>query len=754
MKITAQLPTLDEGTVAAIVGAYHGDPFSVLGEHQVGDQLVVRVFRPDARAVTVRNESTGATYPALQIHSDGFFEATLEGVSERIFYQLDFTGHEGQTWSEYDPYSFGVMLGPLDLHLFAEGTHWQLYEKLGAHLTEFGGVRGTSFHVWAPNAQRVSVVGEFNGWDGRRNLMRKLLGCGVWEIFLPGVAEGAHYKFEVKQSHGAIVLKSDPFAFYGQHSTSTASLVFDLKRYKWDDAEWMENRKSKVWHRSAMSIYEVHLGSWQRVVEDGNRYLSYRELTETLLPYVADMGYTHIELLPIAEHPFDGSWGYQVTGYYAPTSRFGNPDEFRFFVDRCHQLGIGVILDWVPGHFPKDQHGLAQFDGTHLYEHADPRLGEHMDWGTLIFNYGRNEVRNFLIANALFWLDEYHIDGLRVDAVASMLYLDYSRKAGEWVPNCFGGRENLEAIYFLKRFNEVCYERFPGIVTIAEESTAWPGVSRPTYLGGLGFGLKWNMGWMHDFLVYMAKEPVYRRYHQGDITFSLLYAFHEHFVLVLSHDEVVHGKGSMLEKMPGDRWQKFANLRMFYAWMYAHPGKKLLFMGGEFGQSREWNHDQSLDWHLTQHPEHDGLRRLVQHLNWVYSNEPALYDQDDSFDGFEWIDFHDSDNSVVAFLRKSRNGGSIAFIINATPVVREAYRVGVNGDGWWEELINTDAQTYGGSNVGNFGGQNAEPTPWQGKSHSLLLRLPPLAVVGLKRHLPSVEKAIEAVAEQQLETNP
>jgi len=754
MKITAQLPTLDEGTVAAIVGAYHGDPFSVLGEHQVGDRLVVRVFRPDARAVTVRDESTGATYPALQIHSDGFFEATLEGVSERIFYQLDFTGHQGQTWSEYDPYSFGVMLGPLDLHLFAEGTHWQLYEKLGAHLTEFGGVRGTSFHVWAPNAQRVSVVGEFNGWDGRRNPMRKLLGCGVWEVFLPGVAEGAHYKFEVKQSHGAIVLKSDPFAFYGQHSTSTASLVFDLKRYKWDDAEWMENRKSKVWHRSAMSIYEVHLGSWQRVVEDGNRYLSYRELTETLLPYVADMGYTHIELLPIAEHPFDGSWGYQVTGYYAPTSRFGNPDEFRFFVDRCHQLGIGVILDWVPGHFPKDQHGLAQFDGTHLYEHADPRLGEHMDWGTLIFNYGRNEVRNFLIANALFWLDEYHIDGLRVDAVASMLYLDYSRKAGEWVPNCFGGRENLEAIYFLKRFNEVCYERFPGIVTIAEESTAWPGVSRPTYLGGLGFGLKWNMGWMHDFLVYMAKEPVYRRYHQGDITFSLLYAFHEHFVLVLSHDEVVHGKGSMLDKMPGDRWQKFANLRMFYAWMYAHPGKKLLFMGGEFGQSREWNHDQSLDWHLMQHPEHDGLRRLVQHLNWVYSHEPALYDQDDSYDGFEWIDFHDSDNSVVAFLRKGRNGESIAFIINATPIVREAYRVGVNGDGWWEELINTDAQTYGGSNVGNFGGQNAEPTPWQGKSHSLLLRLPPLAVVGFKRCLPSVEKATEPVAERQLETKP
>jgi 1,4-alpha-glucan branching enzyme len=740
MKISTSLPTVDEGAVQAIVGAYHGDPFAILGQHQVGDHLVVRVFRPDARTVTVRDGSTGATYPALQIHPDGFFEAVLEGVQERISYVLDFVGHGGQTWTDHDPYSFGVMLGPLDLHLFAEGNHWELYDKLGAHLTEFEGARGTSFHVWAPNAQRVSVVGEFNAWDGRRNPMRKLLGCGVWEIFMPGVAEGAHYKFELKQSHGGIALKSDPFAFFGQHGTATASLVFDLKRYTWADAEWMDKRKDKVWHRNALSIYEVHLGSWQRKADDGNRYLSYRELTETLLPYVAEMGYTHIELLPVSEHPFDGSWGYQVTGYYAPTSRFGNPDEFRYFVDRCHQAGIGVLLDWVPGHFPKDAFGLAEFDGTDLYEHADPRMGEHKDWGTLIFNYGRNEVRNFLIANALFWFDEYHIDGLRVDAVASMLYLDYSRQPGEWIPNVFGGRENLDAIYFLKRFNEVSYERFPGIITIAEESTAWPGVSRPTYLGGLGFGFKWNMGWMHDFLSYMEKEPVYRRYHQGDITFSLLYAFHEQFILVLSHDEVVHGKGSLYDKMPGDRWQKFANLRMFYAWMYAHPGKKLLFMGGEFGQTREWNHDQSLDWHLNQYPEHDGLRRLVQHLNWTYRNEPALFDQDDSYDGFEWIDFHDSDNSVVAFVRKSRTGESIAFVINATPVVREAYRVGVNGEGWWEEIINTDAQTYGGSNVGNFGGQYAEPTPWQGKSHSLLLRLPPLALVGFKRKVePRVE---------------
>ena len=459
----------------------------------------------------------------------------------------------------------------------------------------------------------------------------------------------------------------------------------------------------------------MHLGSWQRKPEEGNRFLSYRELADTLLPYVVEMGYTHLELLPVSEHPFEGSWGYQVTGFFAPTSRFGNPDEFRYFVDRCHQAGIGVILDWVPGHFPKDAHGLAEFDGTRLYEHADPKLGEHMDWGTLIFNYGRNEVRNFLIANALFWFDQYHIDGLRVDAVASMLYLDYSRKPGEWIPNAYGGRENLDAIYFLKRFNEISYERFPGIITIAEESTAWPGVSRPTYLGGLGFGFKWNMGWMHDFLSYMSKEPVYRRYHQGDITFSLIYAFHEHFILVLSHDEVVHGKGSLIQKMPGDVWQKFANLRLFYAWMYAHPGKKLVFMGGEFAQWREWDHDNSLDWHLTQMPEHDGLRRLVQHLNWTYRNEPALFDQDDTYAGFEWIDFHDSDNSVIAFLRKSRGGDLIAFVINATPVVREAYRVGVSGHGWWEEIINTDAQTYGGSNVGNMGGQHAEPTPWQGE---------------------------------------
>jgi 1,4-alpha-glucan branching enzyme len=727
-------PTIDRGAIKALLHASHGDPFAVLGMHQIGDRLAIRVLRPDARAATVIDAAhPELRFPAERVDHDGFFEAVLPEGIERFRYLLEFEGHDGSTWTVADPYAFGQLLGPIDTHLYAEGNHWQIYEKLGAHLREVDGVAGCWFAVWAPNAQRISVVGDWNHWDGRVHPMRKLLGSGIWEIFVPGIGEGTHYKFEVKAAHGAVVLKSDPYAFFSQNGLQTASIVFDIHRFTWSDDEWMEQRKDREWHRQPVSIYEVHLGSWARVVEEGNRPLSYRELASKLIDYVAEMGYTHIELLPVAEHPFDGSWGYQITGYYAPTSRHGNPDEFRFFVDECHRRGIGVILDWVPGHFPKDLHGLAEFDGTDLYEHADPRQGEHMDWGTLIFNYGRNEVRNFLIANALFWLKEYHIDGLRVDAVASMLYLDYSRKPGEWVPNCFGGRENLDAIDFLKRFNEVCYSQHPGIITIAEESTAWPGVSRPTYLGGLGFGLKWNMGWMNDFLNYMGKNPIHRRFHQGDITFSLLYAFHEHFVLVLSHDEVVHGKGSLIGRMPGDWWQKFANLRMFLAWMYGHPGKKLLFMGGEFGQSAEWDHTRSLDWHLDQYPEHDGLRRLVQHLNYVYKSEPALYDLDDTYEGFEWIDFHDSDNSVVAFLRKSREGSMLAFAVNATPVVRGGYRLGVPAPGWYQEIINTDAQTYGGGNIGNFGGVHSDPIPWQGRQHSICVTLPPLAVTAFKR---------------------
>ncbi len=733
MEVLDTPQTIDRGHIDALLGAHHGDPFSVLGMHQAGDRLAVRVFRPDARDVSVRRVKDGQEFAAKRLHEHGFFEAIFPENTERFDYELQFTAHTGHKWTDRDPYSFGQILGPVDMHLFAEGNHYDIYDKLGAHLIELNGVKGCTFAVWAPNAQRVSVIGDFNGWDGRIHPMRKLLGSGIWEIFLPGVGEGAHYKFEMKGAHGQHLVKSDPFAFYSQHGRQTASMVFNIKRYKWSDEEWMQKRREMEWHHRPVSIYEVHLGSWARHYEEGNRYLSYLEFADALLNYVVDMGYTHIELMPVAEHPFDGSWGYQVTGYYAPTSRFGNPDEFRQFVDRAHQRGIGIIVDWVPGHFPKDAHGLAEFDGTDLFEHEDPRKGEHMDWGTLIFNYGRNEVRNFLIANALFWLDEYHIDGLRVDAVASMLYLDYSRKAGEWIPNVYGGRENLEAIYFLKRFNEVCYERFPGIMTIAEESTAWPGVSRPTYLGGLGFGFKWNMGWMHDFLEYMSKDPAYRKYHQGDVTFSLIYAFHEHFMLVLSHDEVVHGKGSLLCKMPGDWWQKFANLRMFYAWMYAHPGKKLLFMGGEFGQSAEWSHERSLDWWLLDYPEHDGLRRLTMHLNWLYKNEPALWELDDTYEGFEWIDFHDSDNSVVAFMRKARSGPPLVFIVNATPVVREGYRVGVPGEGFYQEVLNTDAETYGGSNAGNYGGMHAEPISWQGQSHSIMLRLPPLATIGFKK---------------------
>ncbi|HJT80657.1 MAG TPA: 1,4-alpha-glucan branching protein GlgB [Chthoniobacterales bacterium] len=718
----------------SFLSATHSDPFRVLGPHRLGDDLAIRIFRPDAEKVAIETNGNTADgrIEAEKIHRDGFFCATVPGATRDLDYRLHFTAHSGAEWTARDPYGYGPIMGETDLHLFGEGQHWRIYDKFGAHLRTIGGERGVYFAVWAPNAQRVSVVGDFNNWDGRVHPMRKLLGAGVWELFLPGVGDNVHYKFEIRTHRGDLLVKSDPFAFFSQHGLQTSSLVYDLERYQWNDHEWMTARAKRDLPNSPMSIYEVHLGSWRRRSDEGNRFLSYLEFAETLLPYVLEMGYTHIELLPIAEHPFEGSWGYQVTNYFAPTSRFGTPDELRYFIDKCHQAGIGVIVDWVPAHFPKDAHGLAEFDGTDLYEHADPRQGEHQDWGTLIFNFGRNEVRNFLIGNALFWLDKYHIDGLRVDAVASMLYLDYSRKAGEWVPNVYGGRENLDAIYFLKRCNEVCYERFPGIMTIAEESTAWPGVSRPTYLGGLGFGFKWNMGWMHDFLQYMSLDPIYRRFHHGNITFSLLYAFHEHFVLVLSHDEVVHGKRSMIDKMPGDDWQKFANLRMFYAWMYGHPGKKLLFMGGEFGQRHEWNHDQSLDWHLLEQPQHDGLRRLVQHLNYVYKNEPALWQQDDTYEGFEWIDFHDADNSVVSFLRRSREGETVVFVINATPIVRYDYRLGVPDAGFYRELINTDAETYGGSNVGNLGGRESENSAWMGREHSILINLPPLATVAFK----------------------
>jgi 1,4-alpha-glucan branching enzyme len=731
---------IDPDEIAAILHGAHADPFRVLGPHEAGEDLVIRVFRPEAKEIAVVAQADhGQVFPAERLHVEGLYQATVPNESRDFSYLVRVTAFDGSEQMLRDPYSYGPIMGEIDLHLFSEGNHRRLYDKLGAHLRQIGNERGVYFAVWAPNAARVSVVGDFNFWDGRVHPMRKLA-SGVWEIFIPGVKEGAHYKYEIRTQSGALLLKSDPFGFFSQHGKATSSMVFDLERFQWSDQEWMEERAKKEMQRQPLSIYEVHLGSWQRKIEEGGRSLSYIEFSHTLLPYVIEMGFTHIELLPIAEHPFEGSWGYQVTNYYAPTSRFGNPDELRHFINACHRAGIGVIMDWVPAHFPKDAHALAEFDGTDLYEHADPRQGEHQDWGTLIFNFGRNEVRNFLTANALFWLEQYHIDGLRVDAVASMLYLDYSRQPGQWIPNAFGGRENLEAIFFLKQMNEWCYEQFPGVMTIAEESTAWPGVSRPTYLGGLGFGFKWNMGWMHDFLNYMALDPIYRRFHHNNITFSIMYAWSEQFILVLSHDEVVHGKGSLINKMPGDEWQKFANLRMFFAWMWGHPGKKLLFMGGEFGQLREWNHDRGLDWDLTLQPRHDGLRRLVQHLNYTYRNEPALWDRDDSHESFEWIDFHDSENSVVAFLRRSRENETVVFAVNATPVPRYNYRLGVPDDGFYREIINTDGATYGGSNVGNLGGLEAEAVEWQGRTHSIRANLPPLAVVAFKREAPTAGK--------------
>jgi 1,4-alpha-glucan branching enzyme len=729
---------VDPSEIAALLHGSHSDPFRILGPHRAGEDLVIRVFRPEANEIqVVAANDHDKVFPADRLHIEGLYQATVPNESRDFSYLLKVIAFDGSEQLLRDPYSYGPIMGEVDLHLFAEGNHQRLYDKFGAHLREIGGERGVYFAVWAPNAARVSVVGDFNFWDGRVHPMRKLVGSGVWEIFIPGIKEGAHYKFEIKTPTGALLLKSDPLGFFSQHGAQTSSMVYDLERYQWSDQQWMAERAQKQWPRSAISIYEVHLGSWRRVEEEGNRFISYLEFAQTLLPYVLEMGFTHIELLPVAEHPFEGSWGYQVTNYYAPTSRFGTPDELRHFIDACHRAGIGVLMDWVPAHFPKDAHALAEFDGTDLYEHADPRQGEHQDWGTLIFNFGRNEVRNFLTANALFWLDKYHIDGLRVDAVASMLYLDYSRQPGQWIPNAFGGRENLDAVFFLKQTNELCYENFPGVMTIAEESTAWPGVSRPTYLGGLGFGFKWNMGWMHDFLHYMSLDPIYRRFHQSSVTFSIMYAFQENFILVLSHDEVVHLKGSLITKMPGDEWQKFANLRMFYAWMFAHPGKKLLFMGCEFGQVREWNHDRGLDWELTNLPRHDGLRRLVQHLNHVYRSEPALWDLDDTYEGFEWIDFHDADQCVVAFLRRSQEGELLVFAVNATPVVRYNYRLGLALDGFYREIINTDGETYGGSNIGNLGGVTAAPVEWQGRTHSIVINLPPLAVVAFKREAPN-----------------
>jgi 1,4-alpha-glucan branching enzyme len=630
-----------------------------------------------------------------------------------------------------------TLLGDQDLHLFNEGTHNRLYHKLGAHLLTSGGVAGTYFAVWAPNAREVHVMGDFNSWQKSKHPLRVKGQSGIWETFVPGISKGSNYKFHIiSRQHAYRVDKADPLAFHAETPPKTASVVWDLS-YEWQDGAWTEQRRKRDVFRGPMAIYEVHLGSWMRVPEEGNRSLTYREMAHKLVEYVQKLGFTHVEFLPIMEHPFYGSWGYQTTGYFAPTSRYGTPQDFMYLIDTLHQHGIGVILDWVPSHFPNDEHGLTYFDGTHLYEHADPRQGFHPDWKSAIFNYGRNEVRSFLLSSALFWLETYHVDGLRVDAVASMLYLDYARRSGDWIPNKYGGNENLEAVDFLRRFNKDVYQEHPGTQTIAEESTAWPMVSRPTYVGGLGFGMKWDMGWMHDTLIYIAKDSVYRKYHHSQLTFRQVYAYTENFVLPLSHDEVVYGKGSLLGKMPGDDWQKFANLRLLLGYMYAQPGKKLLFMGGEFGQWKEWNHDESLEWHLLQYEHHAGLQKWVEDLNKFYSSQPSLHEIDFEPGGFEWIDCNDAASSALSFIRKGKSTADILLMVfNFTPIVRQDYYVGAPRGGLWKELLNSDAPVYGGSGQGNLGAVEAKSLPQHGRPYSLSLTLPPLAVVFLKSEAP------------------
>ncbi len=735
MGYNSTMKPLSKEIQAIIHGDSH-DPFRVLGGHlatRAGKKrVVIRVFHPWGKAAAIVEES-GAVHPMERLDEAGFFALEFPDRGQLFPYHVRVTQLSGESFDYDDPYRFLPVLTDYDQHLFREGNHFQLYEKLGAHPLDLGGVAGVHFAVWAPGARRVSLVGDFNAWDGRIHPMRSLGSSGLWELFVPGMTEGVRYKYEVKTQEGALLVKSDPFAFSSEPRPKTASVVASLDGFEWNDGEWMEGRARGGALERPLSFYEVHLGSWQRVPEEGNRFLTYREAAERLVPYAAEMGFTHLELLPLAEHPLDESWGYQGTGYFAPTSRHGSPRDFMAFVDAAHRAGLGVVMDWVPAHFPSDGHGLTGFDGTALYEHSDPRKGFHPDWNTLIFNYGRTEVAEFLIANALYWLDRFHLDGLRVDAVASMLYLDYSRKEGEWVPNAHGGRENLEAIAFLRKLNALTHERHPGTMMIAEESTAWPMVSRPTYVGGLGFTLKWNMGWMHDTLRYFSKDPVHRRYHHQDLTFSLLYAFTENFVLPLSHDEVVHGKGSLIGKMPGDIWQKFANLRLLLAYLYAHPGKKLLFMGQEFGQFAEWNALKSLDWHLLDYPTHRGVRQLVQDLNILYRAERPLWEVDTEHHGFEWISLQDIDQSVIAFMRKAADPADcLLAVFNFTPVVRRGYRLGVPRGGHWRELLNTDAQAYGGSNVGLAGGARTEEVPWHLHGQSLTLTLPPLGALFLK----------------------
>ncbi len=721
-----------EDEMEAIVGGWHGDAFRVLGPHSVrkrGGQSrwEVRAFLPQAESAEVL--LADETVAMEKKHEQGFFCGFMAGDPRP--YRLRARLWDGRAVEFDDPYRFGPLISDSDLYLHTEGTLYEAYRSLGAHLTNVGGIAGVRFAVWAPNAENVTLAGEFNEWDIRRHPMRRRNG-GVWEIFIPGLGPGAAYKYNVRSRFaGYQQLKADPYAFYCETPPKSASVVWDTSRYQWNDAAWLETRGKTDWLKSAISIYEVHMESWLRGPQ--GQPLSYRDMAVKLVHYAVQMGYTHVELLPPMEHPFSGSWGYQVIGYYAPTSRFGTPDDFKFFVDSCHQAGLGVIVDWVPAHFPKDAHGLVFFDGTALYEHADPRKGEHRDWGTLIFNYGRNEVRCFLISNALFWLKEYHIDGLRVDAVASMLYLDYSRKPGEWIPNQYGGNENLEAIDFLRRFNELAHT-VPGAFTLAEESTAFPGVSKPVYLNGLGFTFKWNMGWMHDMLGYFSQDPIFRKFHHNAITFSLLYAFTENFVLPISHDEVVHGKGSLMGRMPGDEWRQFANARAFLTYMWAHPGKKLLFMGQEIGQRDEWNSAGSVPWHLLEFPVHRKLQDMVRALNHFYRANPALYQVDFHWSGFEWVDFHDSESSVIAFIRRAEDPKDfLLFCCNFTPVPRTGYEFGVPEEGFYEEVFNTDSELYGGSNVGNGGMVSSRPVPRHNRQHSIAVTLPPLAVVAFRK---------------------
>jgi 1,4-alpha-glucan branching enzyme len=719
-----------------LVNADHGDPFSLLGPHPAGDAAVsLRVFRPSAKTLYVVDKRTGQRTEMQRRHEAGFFEITLPQPADQVRYHYAAVQHDGREETFEDTYRFGPILTDFDRYLLSEGRHFTSYERLGAHLCEVDGVSGVSFAVWAPNAYRVSVIGSFNDWDARVHPMRLQIGTGIWELFIPGLEEWTLYKFDLKsQVNRYHTEKTDPYGFYCEMRPRTASVVVDLDHYEWGDTDWMDARCQRNPLTEPMSIYEVHLGSWKRK-NNGLEWLTYRELAHTLVPYLQDMGYTHVELMPLAEHPLDMSWGYQVTGYFAATSRFGTPADLMYLIDQCHQHGIGVIMDWVPAHFPKDGHALSYFDGTHLYEHADPRQGEHPDWGTYIFNYGRNEVRNFLISNALFWLKKYHIDGLRVDAVSSMLYLDFGRKAGEWLPNEYGGKENLPAIRFMQEANAVIHSECPGVVTIAEESTSWPMVSRPTYLGGLGFTLKWNMGWMHDTLDYASKDPVFRRWHHNKLTFSLMYAFSENFVLSLSHDEVVHLKGALIHKIPGDWWQKFATLRMLIGYQMTHPGKKLLFMGQEFGQWREWSEDRSLDWNLVeQHETHRQMLAWVRDLHRVYRAQPALYEYDFDPRGFRWIEPNDAEQSVFSYLRYGKTPSDFVVIaLNFTPVPRYDYRIGVPEPGFYQELLNSDAACYGGGNVGNDGGREADGHGCHNLPYSLNLTIPPLGMLILKR---------------------